>query len=107
MPTKTFQSIAVRQALRKLGRDIREARKRRRWPIQTVAERAFTSRQTVQRIEQGDPVVGVGICAAVINCLGLLDALRNTADPATDELGLTLSSIGLPQRIRTRQDERG
>lgn len=102
-----MQSIAVHQALRKLGGDIREARKRRRYSMQTVAERSFTSRQTVQRIEQGDNGVSMGIYAAVLNCLGLLDGLRNTADPAADELGLSLSSIGLPRRIRTRQDERG
>ena len=40
-----------------------------------VAERAFTSRSTLQRVEAGDTAVSVGIYAAVLQALGLLDGL--------------------------------
>jgi hypothetical protein len=40
-----------------------------------VADRAFTSRATLQRIEQGDPAVGMGIYVAVLHALGLLEGV--------------------------------
>jgi len=66
--------------LRKLGADIHDARHRRRLPMGIVAERAFTSRTTLQRIEEGDPGVGIGIYAAVLQALGLLEGLGQVAD---------------------------
>ena len=42
-------------ALRKLGGDIQVARKRRRLAMTIVAKRAFISRNTLTRVERGDP----------------------------------------------------
>jgi transcriptional regulator with XRE-family HTH domain len=60
MPTPHNPPAAVRRALRKLGADIHDARRRRRLPMAVVAERAFTSRSTLQRVEAGDTNVSVG-----------------------------------------------
>jgi len=68
-----------------------------------VAERAFTSRSTLQRVEQGDPAVGIGIYAGVLHALGLLDALGEIADPSQDSVGQALAISDLPQRIRLRR----
>ena len=38
--------------------------------MSVVADRAFTSRSTLQRIEAGDPGVGIGIYAAVLQSWG-------------------------------------
>lgn len=103
MPTPSTPPNAVRRALRTLGQDIREARKRRQLSMETVAERAFTSRKTLQRVEQGDYAVSIGIYASVLNALGLLSPLATLADPANDELGLALSSEQLPKRIRKKK----
>jgi transcriptional regulator with XRE-family HTH domain len=89
--------------LRKLGADMRDARRRRGLPTEVVAERAFTSRPTVRRIEAGDHTVGIGIYAAVLQALGLLDGLGMVADPSKDEVGLALASGQLPQRVRLRR----
>ena len=70
--------------------------------METVAERAFTSRKTLQRIEQGDYGVSIGIYAAVLNVLGLLDGLASLADPANDKFGMELSSANLPKRVRRK-----
>src|SRR3546814_5303641 len=70
MPTPHNPPAAVRRALRKLGKDIRDARRRRRLPMAIVAERAFTSRSTLQKIEAGDTNVGIGIYAGVLQALG-------------------------------------
>jgi transcriptional regulator with XRE-family HTH domain len=51
--------------MRTLGNDIRDARKRRQLPMSIIADRAFTSRSTLQRTEEGDPGVGIGIYAAI------------------------------------------
>jgi transcriptional regulator with XRE-family HTH domain len=100
MPTPHRPSIAVRRVLGKLGADIRDARRRRRLPSEVVAERAFTSRPTLQRIEEGDHTVGIGIYAAVLQALGLLDGLGSLAEPSKDPVGLAVATDNLPQRMR-------
>lgn len=102
MPTPHHPSAAVRKALSKLGADIRDARRHRRLPMAIVADRAFTSRSTLQRIEAGDPAVSIGIYAAVLQALGLLEGLGQLADPTTDLIGQTLASEALPQRIHLK-----
>ena len=68
-----------------------------------VAERAFTSRSTLQRIEAGDHRVGIGIYAAVLHALGLVERLAAVADPAHDEVGLRLAADELPRRARPKR----
>jgi hypothetical protein len=71
-----------------------------------VAERAFTSRSTLQRIEEGDPAVSVGIYGAVLQALGLLDGLGEIADFSRDSIGQALVSAALPKRARLRRSKR-
>ena len=103
MPTPHRPSAAVRRTLRTLGQDIRLARRRRGLPAEIVAARAFTSRPTLRRIEAGDHAVGIGIYAAVLQALGLLDGLALLAEPGKDEAGLALASERLPARARLRR----
>jgi transcriptional regulator with XRE-family HTH domain len=103
MPTPHRPSIAVRHALRKLGNDIRDARRRQGLPAGLVAERAFTSRPTLQRVERGDVSVSIGIYAAVLQALGLLDGLGQLADPVRDITGMAVANERLPQRVRLRR----
>ena len=106
MPTPHDPSAAVQRTLRKLGGDIKDARRRRRLTMAVVAERAFTSRSTLQRIEEGDPNVGIGIYAAVLNALGLLDGIGALADITHDTVGQALASAELPARVRIRRPSR-
>ena len=107
MPAPHRSSISVRRVLRKLGQDIQAARLRRRLPAEVVAERAMTSRPTLSRIEKGDPGVSIGIYAAVLQSLGLLDGLGDLADPRHDETGLAMATAALPKRARTRRAKAG
>ncbi len=100
MPTLHLPPPAVRKVLRKLGNNIHEARMRRKLPMSVVAERAATSRPTLSRLEKGDPSVSIGIYAAVLQALGLLDDLAGLADPARDSVGQQLVSAALPKRAR-------
>lgn len=102
MPAPHRPSLAARRALQKLGADIRDARRRRRLPTGIVASRAFTTRPTLQKVEEGDPGVSIGIYAAVLNALGLLAGLAAVAEPANDTVGLALAKERLPARVRLR-----
>jgi hypothetical protein len=75
--------------------------------MSVVADRAFTSRSTLQRIEDGDPAVSIGIYAAVLQALGLLDGLAGVADLSRDTTGQALMSADLPSRARLRRPGKG
>ena len=92
--------VPVVRALKKLGGDIRDARRRRRIPVSILAERASISRTTLNRIEKGDPNAAVGNYAAVLFALGMADRLTEIADARHDTVGLELEGERLPQRIR-------
>jgi DNA-binding XRE family transcriptional regulator len=92
--------IPVHRALRKLGRDIGDARRRRRIPAAVLAERASISRTTLVKVEKGDPGVSLGIYAKVLFVLGRVDRLAELADIRHDERGLELEEEQLPKRVR-------
>ena len=92
--------IPVARALRKLGHDIRDARRRRRIPVAILAERASISRMTLNRIEKGDPRASIGAYATVLYSLGMAERLADVADPRQDSVGLELEEEHLPERIR-------
>lgn len=99
--------IPVKGTLRKLGRDIRDARRRRRIPAAIAAQRASISRTTLVKVEKGDPGVAMGIYATVLFVMGLSEHLADIADPRNDPVGLQLEEERLPQRIRgTRTPQR-
>lgn len=64
-----------------------------------VAERAFTSRSTLQRVETGDTNVSIGIYAGVLLALELLDGLSQIADIGNDPVGQVLASAELPKHV--------
>lgn len=92
--------LPVRRALRKLGHDLRDARRRRRIPLAIAAERASISRTTLIKIEKGDPGVALGRYATVLFVMGLAERLADLVDPRSDTIGLQLEEERLPQRIR-------
>jgi len=92
--------IPVKRALRKLGHDIRDARRRRRIPVAILAQRSSISRMTLNKVEKGDPGVSLGSYATVLFALGMADRLADVADPRHDAVGLDLEAEHLPERIR-------
>ena len=67
-----------------------------------MAERAFTTRSTLARVERGDATVSLGIYASVLFVLGMVDRVAGLVDTTTDRLGIELEDEQLPKRIRTR-----
>src|SRR5665213_79369 len=106
MPTPHNPPAAVQRTLRKLGADIHDARRRRRLTMSVIADRAFTSRATLQRIEEGDSSVSIGIYASVLQALGMLDALSQIADIRNDSVGQALASADLPKRVHLRRAQK-
>lgn len=102
-PAQTALPGPVVRALRKLGSDISVARRVRAIPTTLMAERAFIARNTLARVEKGDPGVSLGVYASVLFVLGLTDRIAALADPAHDPTGRMLGEERLPKRIRTRR----
>lgn len=105
MNTKNLP-IPVKRTLKKLGQDLRDARKRRRIPMQLAAERAGISRATLSKIENGDEGVSLGAYAKILFILGMIYRLAELADPSFDKLGLGLEADSLPKRIRISRKEK-
>jgi transcriptional regulator with XRE-family HTH domain len=92
--------IPARHALLKLGRDIAIARRKRRISTADMAARLFVSRDTLWRLERGDPGVSAGTLATAIFVLGLHERLAQLAAPSSDALALSLDEQRLPKHIR-------
>ena len=101
--SKSALPLPVRRALKKLGTDISVARRRRNISTLLMAERAFISRNTLAKVEKGDPGVSLGIYATVLFVLGLTERLAELADPSRDSLGQDLAEKDLPKRVRVRR----
>src|SRR5579872_6698717 len=82
--------IPVTRALRKLGHDIRDARRRRRIPASVAAQRASISRTTLVKIEKGDPGVAMGHYSTVLFVMGMAERLGDLAASKNDPVGLQL-----------------
>lgn len=91
---------AVAQGLQALGRDIGIARRRRKLTQQLLADRMLVNVGTVQRLERGDPAMGIGIVASALFVLGLGGRLGALAAPATDSVGEGEAIRALPRRVR-------
>lgn len=95
--------IPVIKALRKLGQDINDARRRRRITIELMAERAGLSRATIGKIEKGSPTTSMGSYAAVLFIFGMEERLSDLVDSVHDLIGRRLEDEKLPQRVRISQ----
>lgn len=84
--------------LAQVGSNLKQARLRRSYSAEIVAERSGITRRTLQRVEQGDPAVALGIYARVMQALGLVEDLAVLA--RDDALGRRLQDLDLPIRKR-------
>ena len=103
MPKMQSLPLPAAHALRKLGRDLALARRKRGISTAEMAERLFISRDTLWRMERGDPTVALGTLATAAFVLQLQERLANLAAPATDVLALSLDENRLPKRIRRQR----
>jgi len=107
MSKKKHLPIPVQKALRRLGKDISDARRRRRIAMELMSERAAFSRITLSKIEKGDPSVSMASYASALFVLGMIDRLAELADASHDIVGRQLEEESLPKRIRAPQSNKG
>lgn len=105
--TSSFLKIpppaAVEQILLQLGRNIRTARLRRKLRLSDLADRAGFSRFTMSDVEKGKPSVSIAAYVGALWVLGLLDELREVADPDHDREGKALESARSPKTAAKRK----
>lgn len=99
---KALLSDATLALLSQMGANVDLARKRRQLTVETICSRAGITAQTYRRLAKGEPGIGIGILAAVLNAMNLENDLALIASPQTDETGLALERAQQPSRIRRR-----
>jgi hypothetical protein len=76
---------ATAGAIEKLGADLAVARLRRKESLRSWAQRLGVTVPTLQRLEAGDPSVGIGIVATALWLIQRDGELRHLAAPEHDQ----------------------
>ena len=92
------------RAIAQLGKDIALARRRRKLPQRLMAERMLVSVQTLQRLEAGDPTVGLAVLASALHVFGMTARLADLAAPDTDRAGISEDLARLPKTTHASDD---
>jgi transcriptional regulator with XRE-family HTH domain len=94
MPKATLPTFAIAlKQLASLGERLRLARRRRKITAVLFAERMGVSRETLRRLEKGDPTIAIGTCLRALRVLGLDKDIDIVA--RDDKLGHKLQDIAL------------
>ena len=93
---------ATAAALEKLGADLAVARLRRRESLKTWATRMGVSVPTLQRLEAGDPSVGIGIVATALWLIRRDGELGRLAAPEHDTGAIEMDVREAIERGRAR-----
>lgn len=88
---------AACRAIVQLGHDLGLARRRRRISQTLMAERMLVTRETVIRLERGDPTVSLSVLASALFVLGLTGRLAQLLGPESDVQGLAEDLQRLPR----------
>lgn len=95
----------LKRLLGGVGERLRQARLRRAYAAETIAQRAGINRKTLSRVERGDPAVSLGVYARVMQALGLDQDLDQLA--RNDELGRKLQDMALKTPRRAPRQKSG
>jgi ribosome-binding protein aMBF1 (putative translation factor) len=99
---------AVEEILNRLGRNIRIARLRRKLSREELAKRIGLSRYVLADVENGKPTTAVAAYVGALWALGLIQEMREIADPDRDEEGKILERSRSPKtapKRRTADDD--
>lgn len=104
---KTALPAPAIRAIAQLGSDVATARRRRKIPQRLMAERMLVSLQTLQRLEAGDPSVGLSVLATALFSLGMVGRLGELIAPESDTGGAIEDLARLPKRARQPRQAAG
>lgn len=83
-----------------LGKLIKAGRKKRRWAELDLAERAGIARETVQRIEKGDPTCSIGLVFETAYLVGV-PLFESDLTPLAKNLARVSDTLSLmPKTVR-------
>ncbi|WP_333811667.1 helix-turn-helix domain-containing protein [Timonella senegalensis] len=77
----------IEEQLTEFGEHVRGWRMVLGLTAQQVSERAGITRDTLRKVESGDPGVGFGNVAQVLRALGVLDQTVHAIDPLNSDIG--------------------
>lgn len=92
--------VMIERSARQIGTDIAGWRKVLGLTAAQVADRADISRDTLRKVEHGDPSVGFHVVLRVLRALGILDRLKSSLDPLATDLGRSRASQLSRKRVR-------
>ncbi|PXW94949.1 helix-turn-helix protein [Sphaerotilus hippei] len=99
---------SVLKQMRAFGERLQMARLRRELTTVQFSERVGVSRETIRRLEQGDPTIAIGTYMRALRVLGLDQDINTLA--SDDVLGKKLQDVAMLKVQRTRvvvKDKRG
>ena len=94
------QPAKILRAAKEIGDHVAGWRKILGLTTQQVAERANVTRDTLRKLEHGDPTVGFHVVLKVARALGVLDTLTEALDPLNTDLGRARAALLNRQRVR-------
>ncbi|MFK4087357.1 helix-turn-helix domain-containing protein [Kribbella sp. NPDC020789] len=92
--------MRTRLAAEQLGAHVTAWRKLNGLTAAQVADRAGITRDTLRKLEHGDPSVGLEVFLNVSRVLGALDRIVEALDPYETDLGRARADQTLPKRVR-------
>ncbi|GAB06939.1 helix-turn-helix domain-containing protein [Gordonia amarae] len=90
----------VQRASSDIGKQLALWRRMQNLTAQQVAERADISRDTLRRLEHGDPGVTMASLLGVLRALGALDRAVDALDPMQTDIGRIRAIESIPKRVR-------
>ena len=98
--SKKLTSPVVLQASREVGEYLSLWRRLNGVTAELLAERVGVSRDTVRRMESGDPTVSFGTVLSTCRALGILEPVTGAFDPSSTDYGRLRLASGVPKRVR-------
>ncbi len=92
--------------LNKMGDFLRQARKRRGWRQEDVAQRLKVSVDTIKRVENGNKGVSIGHVLDLFSLYQRLEVFAEVVNPYKDEVGISMEAERLPQRVSVNHYDR-
>jgi len=100
-----MKSIRIERALKKIGADLKNARLRRSISTEEMAQRLDTTRQTLNRIENGKPGAAMEKYLAAFMIFDKLEEFENLLE--NDKTGVfVMENRFLPKRIRKKKNRK-
>lgn len=93
-------TVRTKLAARSIGESINTWRKLRHLTMEQLALKANVSRNTISRLEKGDPSVSFETVLNVANMLEILDQVIDAFDPYENDYGRMFADNELPKRVR-------